>query len=90
MKLAIRYERKDFEDTIENASKELMHKAFKAFKNDIFISLYIDDNKCIYWDTFKNFEDKVVTVRTYDNTIDYNIDTMPFDKVKREIYKSID
>lgn len=97
MKLIVKYNRKDFfgnpiytEDYISVVTKEHFQKTFRFFKDDSFMALQINDNECIFWNSYTDFENKFVTVRTYENVNSYTDTTMPFNKLKRKIYKSID
>lgn len=43
-----------------------------------------------FWNSYTDFENKIVTVRTYENINSYTETTLPFDKFKREVYKNLD
>lgn len=89
--LLLKYERKDFfnqyvytEDRIEKYSLSDLKKVFLFFGKNNNASIQIN-NYIFYWDKYSDFENRDVTVRSYDNN-SYTENKMKFDELKREIY----
>ncbi len=89
--LILKYERLDFfnhriytEDKKDGYTKEDMKKVFAYFSKTHDASIQID-SIVIYWDSLLEFENRIVTVRTYDG-MNYTESKKSYDKVKKECY----
>lgn len=89
--LTLKYERLDFfnrriytEDTKQDFTKEDLKKAFSYFSkmHDATIQL---ESITIFWDCIAEYENRVVTVRTYDG-MNYMETKKSYDKAKKECY----
>ena len=95
--LIIKYERKDFwgqirytEDRRETYTREDVKKAF-LFLGKNYDAALQKENVIYSWDGLVDYENKVMTVRTFDtvNCRSYTEKKAAFDKVKRECYSEI-
>lgn len=92
--LIVKYDRIDFfgnriytEDKKNNYSKDDLKRAFQFFNKDYNITFEIE-NMVIFWDSLSEFENKIVSVRNYENNgISYDEKKIDLDKLKKEIYK---
>lgn len=93
--LTMKYERKDFfgcyqytEDSRENYNRNDIKKAFLFISRERNASIQKEDI-IYFWDSFTDFENRIMTVRTFDsvNRRSYSDVKMSFDKVKKEVYK---
>lgn len=93
--LTMKYERKDFfgqyqytEDSKEHYSKEDVKKAFLFISRERNVTVQ-RDNVIYFWDSIADFENRIMTVRTFDsvNCRSYSDVKMSFDKVKKEVYR---
>lgn len=89
--LILKYERLDFfnhhiytEDTKQDYTKEDLKKVFAYFSKTNNASIQID-NIIIFWDCLSEYENRVVTVRNYDDR-NYTESKKSYDKVKKECY----
>ncbi len=89
--LILKYERLDFfnhriytEDKKDSYTKEDMKKVFSYFSRTHDASIQIN-NIVIYWDCLTEYENRVVTVKTYDGT-NYTETKKSYDKLKKECY----
>lgn len=89
--LILKYERIDFfnhriytEDKKESYTKEDLKKVFAYFSKTYGASIQVDST-VIYWDCLTEYENKIVTVRTYDGR-NYTEAKKSYDKVKKECY----
>ncbi|GFI48736.1 hypothetical protein IMSAGC019_04073 [Lachnospiraceae bacterium] len=92
--LIIKYERLDFfnhqiytEDKKEAYTKEDLKKVFAYFSKNYSATFQID-NTVMYWDCFSEHENRIVTVRTYDNR-NYTEVKKSYDKLKKECYAMV-
>ena len=89
--LILKYERIDFfnhriyaEDKKDNYTKEDLKKVFTYFSKTHDASIEID-NVIVFWNCLSEYENRVVTVRTY-NGMNYTEAKKSYDKVKKECY----
>lgn len=89
--LIIKYERLDFfnhriytEDKKEHYTKEDLKKVFAYFSKTHNASIQID-SIIIYWDCLSEYENRIVSVRTYDGR-NYIDSKKSYDKAKKECY----
>lgn len=95
--LTMKYERKDFfgcyqytEDSKENYSKEDVKKAFLFISKERNATIQ-KENIIYFWDSFTDFDNRIMTVRTFDtlNLRSYTDSKMAFDKAKKECYATV-
>lgn len=92
--LIIKYDRIDFfgnriytEDKKNNYSKDDIRKVFQCFNKDYHVTFEVE-NMVMFWDSLSEFENKIVSVRSYENNgISYDEKKIELDKLKKEIYK---
>ena len=93
--LTIKYERKDFfgqyqytEDSKDNYNRNDVKKAFLFLGKNRDVSVQIE-NIIYFWDSIVDFENQIMTVRTFDkmNCRSYTDVKMAFDKAKKEVYQ---
>lgn len=90
--LTIKYDRKDFfgnriytEDTKTNFTKSDLTKAFLFLSKNNDAAIQIDD-MVIYWDSIADHDQKMVSVRIYNNG-SYTEGKFPFEEIKKNFYK---
>lgn len=73
--LTMKYERKDFfgqyqytEDSKEHYSKEDVKKAFLFISRERNVTVQ-RDNVIYFWDSIADFENRIMTVRTFDSVV---------------------
>lgn len=95
--LTMKYERKDFfgcyqytEDSKENYSREDVKKAFLHLSKGRFSTVQKEDI-IYFWDNITDFENRIMTVRTFDtvNCRSYTDNKMIFNKAKKECYAMV-
>ncbi len=75
------------EDKKDSYTKEDLKKVFLYFSKTNDASIQIDST-VIYWDCLTEYENRVVTVRTYDG-MNYTEAKKSYDKMKKECYAMI-
>lgn len=95
MKITVKYDRKDFfggstytEDKKVSASLEDAKKAFLFLGKNHNVAVQFGDSIVYYWDTMKEFENKVITVRKYEGWNSSYDEKISFQKAKNEAYNS--
>ena len=90
--LIIKYNRKDFfgnrtytEDTKSNFTKADLAKAFLFISKNHDAAIQIDD-MVIFWESIADHDQKMVSVRIYNNR-SYTEGKFPFEEVKKNFYK---
>lgn len=90
--LTIKYDRKDFfgnsiytEDTKTNFTKSDLAKAFLFLSKNHDAAIQIDD-MVIYWDSIADHEQKMVSVRIYNNR-SYTEGKFSYEEIKKNFYK---
>lgn len=94
--LVLKYDAKNFfgiyelrEDRKNNETFSDVKKVFSYLKKNNKAAANID-NVCIFWDNFSDFENDIMSVRTYDpngNGLSYDQTKKSFDLVKKHYYK---
>lgn len=96
--LYVKYERIDFfgkkrytEDKIELPSIEHIKKAFRFLgtNSSVAVETVEEYSTVYYWDSLSDFEIKQITAKVFKSNGSYDIYNVPFNKLKKEIYKSI-
>ena len=89
--LILKYERKDFfgesiyvEDSKENYGKTDLKKVFLFLSKTYNAAVQIESD-VIFWDSLKEYENRIVTVRKHDGT-SYDESKESFEKAKKECY----
>lgn len=92
--LTIKYDRKDFfgnrqytEDSKERYSREDVKKAFLYLGKDRFSTVQKEDT-IYFWENMEDFENQIIAVRVFDGR-NYSDVKKAFDKVKKEVYASV-
>jgi Ca2+-binding EF-hand superfamily protein len=92
--LIIKYERIDFfgsrvytEDRKRNYSRDDLRKALLFFGKNHDSTIEIE-NIVLYWDSLTEYENRIVSIRFYDNG-NYTEEKRAFEKEKKEIYAMI-
>lgn len=92
--LILKYERLDFsnhriytEDKKDRYTKEDLKKVFAYFSKNNDTSIQID-SIIISWNCLAEYENRVVTVRTYDG-MNYTEAKKSYNKVKKECYAMV-
>lgn len=92
--LTMKYNRKDFfgqyqytEDNKDKYNRTDVKKAFLFLGKNRDVSVQME-NIIYFWDSIADFENQIMTVRTFDtvNRRSYADIKMAFDKVKKECY----
>ena len=98
MTLTVKYDRVDFfghrqytEDITSFAVKKNIIKAFTFLSKEKDAAIELDDDESInlYWDTYKDFENRIITMSHYKSLNDCDIIQMSFEKAKKTIYEKI-
>ena len=94
-KITVKYDRKDFfgsslytEDSKENPGLEDVKKAFLFLGKNHDAAVQFEDSIIYYWDSVKEFENKVITVKKYEAWNSSNDEKISFQKAKNEAYNS--
>ena len=89
--LILKYERLDFfnhriytEDRKDSYTREDLKRVFTYFNKTHNASIQID-GMIIFWDCLDEYENSIVTVRTYDG-MNYAESKKSYDKAKKECY----
>lgn len=89
--LILKYERLDFfnhriytEDKKDGYTKEDLKKVFAYFSKTHDASIQLD-SIVVYWDSLSEYENRIATIRTYDDR-NYTEAKKSYDKVKKECY----
>lgn len=92
--LIVKYDRIDFfgsriytEDKKTNYSRDDVKKAFLFFGKNHNSTIELE-NMVLYWDSFSEYENRIVSIRFYDNG-SYTEGKKAYDKAKKEVYTMI-
>lgn len=95
MTIKVIYNSKDFfgqydfrEETKEAASVDDLKKALRAMKKDRDFAVHVD-GRSIVWDSYADYENDVVKVRTYKAWNSYDETKMSWDKMKKYILREV-
>lgn len=92
----VKYEREDFfgnrtytEDKVLYPSYKDLKKVFREFQKDHNFAFEMG-NDVYFWENLSEFEQKLLTVRSYENktcSLNYTVKKEDVNKLKKEIYK---
>ena len=102
-KIIYRYERKDIwglsfdlaEDERTNETLRHVKIAVRCFKKDYNSTILLShfrgcENVIFSWKCLKDYEDEIVTIRLIHSWNDSDFVTIPFEKLKKEVYALYD
>ena len=93
MKLKVYYSGKDFfgrwdsmrEASVDSGTVDDLKTAFRQLKKDNNCAIHIDERLSIFYASFTEFENEVVTVRTFAAWNAYDEEKMSYSKAKKNI-----
>lgn len=93
MKLKVYYSGKDFfgrwdsmrEASVDSGSVDYLKTAFRQLRKDNNCAIHIDERLSIFYASFTDFENEIVTVRTFAAWNSYDEDKMSYTKTKKII-----
>lgn len=92
MTIKVIYNTKDFfgqynlrEEIKRGADIDDLKKAFRTMSKDREFAIHLNDNFSIVWDSFSDFENRIVLVRKYDAWNSYDETKMSWEKMKKYI-----
>lgn len=90
--LTMKYERKNFfghavytEDECKNPELKDIKKCFYSMDRNYTTALQLLDD-VYFWDSMKDYENNIITVRHYDVNRSYTEERKSFEKCKKEVY----
>ena len=93
-KLILKYERKNFfgnreytEDTCHYPKIKDLQAVMRYLKKDNMAAV-VYSRFTLFWDSFSNFENGIISVRYYDTYGNYTEEKKSFEIVKKEVYDS--
>lgn len=96
MTLRIFYYRQDFwgkaiqtEETREAADLEDLKKAFRGLKKDRTFALHIESEYVLFWDTYEDYNNGVLTVRKYTARNSFDEVKKSYDKARKDILSGL-
>lgn len=95
MIIKVIYNSKDFfgqydfrEETKDFAELDDLKKAFRAMGKDRDFAIHVN-NVSIVWDSYSDFENRIVKIRTYDKWNSYSETKMSWEKMKKYITQEV-
>ena len=81
---------KDDAGKLKDVQKELddLKKAFRAMGKDRDFAIHVN-NVSIVWDSYSDFENRIVKIRTYDKWNSYSETKMSWEKMKKYITQEV-
>lgn len=96
MTIKVIYSGKDFwgqrtfnEETNDYATADDLKKAFRAMSRDKEFAIHINSNFSITWDSYSDFENRVVLIRRYESWNSYDEIKMSWEKMKKYITQEV-
>ena len=95
MTIKVVYNSKDFfgqydfrEETKEYAGMDDLKKAFRAMAKDKEFAIHVNTIS-IVWDSYSDFENRIVKIRTYERWNSYSETKMSWEKMKKYITQEV-
>ena len=96
MTIKVIYSGKDFwgqrtfnEETNDYATTDDLKKAFRAMSRDKEFAIHINSNFSITWNSYSDFENRVVLIRRYETWNSYDEIKMSWEKMKKYIIQEV-
>ena len=96
MTIKVIYSGKDFwgqrtfnEETNDYATADDLKKAFRAMSRDREFAIHVNSNFSITWDSYSDFENRVVLIRRYESWNSYDEIKMSWEKMKKYITQEV-
>ena len=96
MTIKVIYSGKDFwgqrtfnEETNDYATTDDLKKAFRAMSRDKEFAIHINSNFSITWNSYSDFENRVVLIRRYETWNSYDEIKMSWEKMKKYITQEV-
>lgn len=96
MTIKVIYSGKDFwgqrtfnEETNDYATADDLKKAFRAMSRDKEFAIHINSNFSIIWDSYNDFENRIVLIRKYTAWNSYDETKMSWEKMKKYITQEV-